>query len=266
MHASNDSGIANETSGKSIGSPQVRFASANEEFDAPIAPISSDRPTTERSETDEEKFKELSQNLRNAQLQGRRMSQFAFEPVSLPASRVSVLTFVTVVVFWSWRKKRLVPSLARIRDTFKHMMTLLFLDVVSTQSRTTNQRQYSKRIKWSAGCGHGLGRATRCRYANPHMAWVSPPKMGLHSIYIAYIWTFYMFSRHFQSLSSDIHNDRSHRMKTCRVKQVAIIHNPPPTDSHHIRAVPLQCTLHRSLRQRRDLETRWTEPKDQRCL
>lgn len=70
------------------GSPQVRFASTNEEIDPPSNPLELEPSTNERSAADETSFQELSKNLQNTQLQGRRMSQFAFEPVSLPASRV----------------------------------------------------------------------------------------------------------------------------------------------------------------------------------
>lgn len=70
------------------GSPQVRFASTNEEIEPLSNPLELEPSTSERSPADEKKFKELSRNLQNAQLQGRRMSQFAFEPVSTPVSRV----------------------------------------------------------------------------------------------------------------------------------------------------------------------------------
>lgn len=70
------------------GSPQVRFASTNEEIEPSSNPLELEPSTNERSAADETTIKELSQNLQNTQLQGRRMSHFAFEPVSLPASRV----------------------------------------------------------------------------------------------------------------------------------------------------------------------------------
>ena len=70
------------------GSPQVRFASTNEEIEPLSNPLASDPASNQQFGADETQLKELSQNLQNTQLQGRRMSQFAFEPVSLPASRV----------------------------------------------------------------------------------------------------------------------------------------------------------------------------------
>lgn len=67
------------------GSPTVRFASVDEE----IKPEPSlHAATNEISGGDEATLKELSKSLQGTQLQGRRMSHFAFEPVSLPASRV----------------------------------------------------------------------------------------------------------------------------------------------------------------------------------
>ncbi|XMA10682.1 hypothetical protein WAI453_003473 [Rhynchosporium graminicola] len=69
------------------GSPTVRFASANEEIE-PV-PLDDGQPIQEtRTSQEEQSIKELSQSLQSTQLQGRRMSHFAFEPVSLPASRV----------------------------------------------------------------------------------------------------------------------------------------------------------------------------------
>ncbi|KAL5325699.1 hypothetical protein ACEPPN_006829 [Leptodophora sp. 'Broadleaf-Isolate-01'] len=69
------------------GSPTVRFASANEEIEPVPLDDHKDIPQP-RSEQEVLSIKELSQSLQNTQLQGRRMSHFAFEPVSLPASRV----------------------------------------------------------------------------------------------------------------------------------------------------------------------------------
>lgn len=68
------------------GSPTVRFASANEEIE-PV-PLDNNESIPPRSQQEELSIKELSQSLQSTQLQGRRMSHFAFEPVSLPASRV----------------------------------------------------------------------------------------------------------------------------------------------------------------------------------
>ena len=67
------------------GSPTVRFASVDEEID-PDKSLES--VSIETPGKDAAKLKELSKSLQGTQLQGRRMSHFAFEPVSLPASRV----------------------------------------------------------------------------------------------------------------------------------------------------------------------------------
>ncbi|KAK2624423.1 hypothetical protein QTJ16_006373 [Diplocarpon rosae] len=66
--------------------PTVRFASANEEIEPePLA----DNPAPQHIFKEEEQsIKDLSQSLRASDLQGRRMSLFAFEPVSGPVSRV----------------------------------------------------------------------------------------------------------------------------------------------------------------------------------
>lgn len=72
------------------GSPQVRFAAVNEQ----IAPIQSsldpkvNTAAPEISNQDQAEFDQLSKSLKGTHLQERRMSHFAFEPVSLPASRV----------------------------------------------------------------------------------------------------------------------------------------------------------------------------------
>jgi hypothetical protein len=69
------------------GSPTVRFASVNEEIE-PEKSLES--VSNNISGGDEATLKELSKSLQGTQLQGRRMSRFAFEPVSLPASRVGL--------------------------------------------------------------------------------------------------------------------------------------------------------------------------------
>src|SRR5271154_4885339 len=46
------------------------------------------------SEREEEKLREFSNTLHGTYLQGRRMSHFAFEPVSLPPSRVRLPSFL----------------------------------------------------------------------------------------------------------------------------------------------------------------------------
>lgn len=87
---------------KPEGSPTVRFASTNEE----IEPQQLDpEPETQRiSKEEEQNIKELSKSLQSSALQGRRMSNFAFEPVSLPVSRVCS-HFCTVIV--GTQKKRM---------------------------------------------------------------------------------------------------------------------------------------------------------------
>lgn len=75
---------------ESLGSPAVRFASVDEEIEpkTSLEPLSGIPSIQEPTEHD---IRELSANLHNTQLQNRRMSHFAFEPVSLPASRVCAL-------------------------------------------------------------------------------------------------------------------------------------------------------------------------------
>lgn len=77
------------------GSPTVRFASANEEIEPVPLDDHKDIPQP-RSEQEVLSIKELSQSLQNTQLQGRRMSHFAFEPVSLPASRVCLVFLIHI--------------------------------------------------------------------------------------------------------------------------------------------------------------------------
>lgn len=75
----------------------VRFASVNEEF-GPVqsTPSLTTTLSSEKSPSDGEFGSEardeiptLSKGLQGLELQHRRMSNFGFEPVSLPASRVS---------------------------------------------------------------------------------------------------------------------------------------------------------------------------------
>lgn len=72
---------------QTVGSPAVRFASVNQEIEPeqPLEPLEDVPSIQEPSEHD---IRELSATLHSTQLQNRRMSHFAFEPVSLPASRV----------------------------------------------------------------------------------------------------------------------------------------------------------------------------------
>ncbi|KAB8297859.1 hypothetical protein EYC80_001655 [Monilinia laxa] len=72
------------------GSPQVRFAAVNEQ----IAPndgfngLSGDSAAQDTSNKEQADIDQLSKTLHGTHLQERRMSQFAFEPVSLPVSRI----------------------------------------------------------------------------------------------------------------------------------------------------------------------------------
>jgi hypothetical protein len=88
-----------ETSKAAEGSPTVRFASVNEEI-APDNQTALDFSLPAQGERviDDQRIRELSQSLQGSHLQGRRMSHFAFEPVSLPASRVCQLRFLSIVV------------------------------------------------------------------------------------------------------------------------------------------------------------------------
>ncbi|TGO41942.1 hypothetical protein BHYA_0014g00250 [Botrytis hyacinthi] len=72
------------------GSPQVRFAAVNEQI-APDASFTGlDHSTATQSMLNKEQvdLDQLSKTLQGTHLQERRMSHFAFEPVSLPASRI----------------------------------------------------------------------------------------------------------------------------------------------------------------------------------
>ena len=78
------------------GSPTVRFASADEEIE-PAKRL--DTVSNEITGKDEATLKELSKSLQGSQLQGRRMSHFAFEPISLPTSRVCLqLSYIRSIV------------------------------------------------------------------------------------------------------------------------------------------------------------------------
>ncbi len=76
--------------------PAVRFASRNLEIEpsqslqASTTLATDDSiPNSEISSEAREEIRSISRGLHNSQLQQRRMSNFAFEPVSLPVSRVS---------------------------------------------------------------------------------------------------------------------------------------------------------------------------------
>lgn len=82
------------------GSPAVRFASVNEEIPPEsFSNLNAIPPPSAIQGDDQQKLKELSQTLHGSHLQERRMSHFAFEPVSLPASRVSPLSYFGPLFF-----------------------------------------------------------------------------------------------------------------------------------------------------------------------
>jgi hypothetical protein len=95
---------AKKTAG--AASPAVRFASVNEEI-APAETLQSlDSLSTPAAGDDADaaggaqQLKQLSESLQGTHLQERRMSHFAFEPVSLPVSRVRLFPpFHFIVVF-----------------------------------------------------------------------------------------------------------------------------------------------------------------------
>ncbi|ROT40641.1 nitrogen permease reactivator protein [Sodiomyces alkalinus F11] len=83
------------TTAPSDANPAVRFASTVEEISpapAPIAaetnPHSNDDTGDAIDEAMQDQLRELSTTLRSSELQVRRLSRFAFEPYSLPATRV----------------------------------------------------------------------------------------------------------------------------------------------------------------------------------
>lgn len=89
---------AHKSGAAAASQPQtVRFASVNEEFGPvqstpSLTTLSSEKSPSADGEVGSEARDEiltLSKGLQGPQLQHRRMSNFGFEPVSLPASRVS---------------------------------------------------------------------------------------------------------------------------------------------------------------------------------
>ena len=86
----------------------VRFSSVNQEIEPVQSTASSAALPSERSNSDAELSSQahdervtLSQSLQGSQLQQRRMSNFGFEPVSLPASRVSLCLRTCTIFFMS---------------------------------------------------------------------------------------------------------------------------------------------------------------------
>lgn len=81
----------------------VRFASVNQE----IEPAHSFQSFTTLSNADlspeaQEEIRNLAKGLHNSHLQQRRMSNFAFEPISLPASRVCHPKLDKCFILWTF--------------------------------------------------------------------------------------------------------------------------------------------------------------------
>ena len=85
--------------------PAVRFSSRLQEIEPEHSLHTSDtltgseklreEPLTEEAEAE---LQDLSVSLQNSRLQHRRLSNFAFEPVSLPVSRVSMVFLLMVIL------------------------------------------------------------------------------------------------------------------------------------------------------------------------
>ena len=86
--------LSNPPNAQSTQLQAVRFASVNQEYSLqsfitpPSQTPASDQGGPELNADAEEDLRNLSKSLQSSHLQQRRMSNFAFEPVSLPASRV----------------------------------------------------------------------------------------------------------------------------------------------------------------------------------
>ena len=89
-----------ETGQNEKQAPQtVRFKSQNDEIE-PSSAVQTIEPTTSSGDTPreeispeaEEELRNLSKSLQTARLQAKRLENFAFEPVSLPVSRVGDLS------------------------------------------------------------------------------------------------------------------------------------------------------------------------------
>jgi hypothetical protein len=83
----------------------VRFASVNEEIEPEnsLEPLDSAPPTQEITNSKDATIKELTKTLQGSHLQERRMSHFAFEPVSLPVSRVRYFNYDDIR-HWDFKK------------------------------------------------------------------------------------------------------------------------------------------------------------------
>lgn len=80
--------------GPSDANPAVRFATTVEEISAPAPQVadtntrSNDNTPDAIHEAMQDKLRELSTTLLSSELQAGRLSRFAFDPYSLPATRV----------------------------------------------------------------------------------------------------------------------------------------------------------------------------------
>lgn len=133
---SNNEGITPQNAQESLGSPTVRFASKNQEIEPEksLEPLSDIPSIQEPSEQD---IRELSATLHSTQLQNRRMSHFAFEPVSLPASRVCDLFFMREVIIYllfscSTCYKMFHPSCRYIPISISHLILGRYLKGITS--------------------------------------------------------------------------------------------------------------------------------------
>ena len=105
MDPSKPSPAKGQTSVEHNDTHAVRFSSQNQEIEPEqslhtIATLTSDNSKSEDTLSPEarEEIRMLSKTLQESHLQHGRMSNFAFEPVSLPVSRVSATTAYYIVV------------------------------------------------------------------------------------------------------------------------------------------------------------------------
>ncbi|KAH8808939.1 kinase-like domain-containing protein [Xylogone sp. PMI_703] len=86
----NRSATPNSSEQKSDGPATVRFASVAQEIEPEqsLQSVPSAATPEKLSSREQEELRQISKSLQGTQLQERRMSQFAFEPVSLPPSRI----------------------------------------------------------------------------------------------------------------------------------------------------------------------------------
>ena len=104
-------------------SPVVRFASENEEIEPQQSLDTTTTSVPHIEGAEDSKVKELTQSLQGAQLAGRRMSCFAFEPVSLPASRVCPFLYLSVNPNYTqhggWKPGELQEIIGKLGNSFQ---------------------------------------------------------------------------------------------------------------------------------------------------